>query len=166
MSNYISTSTRGRTNVERFNSDVRLGEVYASHDIDSTTSIGPRSPLSHMPVTLRLVKGSGALTPGLRVKYTSGGFGLEVEAAGAEQAHGLVDPLIPAATVDGDTFWIILEGPIDVVSSAAIAANAQIQGAAAGQVVILSSGVAEGRMIEAATDADQTRRAYVKFPQN
>lgn len=162
----ISNSARGRTNVEQNRNDIALGEIVMGADVDDTTTIGPAPKLSEMPVFLRKVKGSGALTPGRRVKYTSGNFGIEVEAAGAEQAHGVVDPLIPSTTADGDEFMIVIEGPVDLVSSAAISANAKVEGATSGRAVTATSGIVEGRAIEAAGAGDTVFRAYTKFPQN
>lgn len=165
MTDFTMNQLVGQTNIVA-NETGALGDTGYVKDVDRAASIGPAKSESGLPVLVRIVQGSGALTPGTRVKYTSGNFGTEVEAAGAEQAHGLVDPNIASTTADGDTFLLFIEGPMDVISSAAISANAQIEGAASGKVVTTSSGVVEGRMVEAAAGADETKRAYMSFPQN
>jgi hypothetical protein len=57
---------------------------------------------------------------------------------------------------------------MDVISSAAISANAKLKGAASGKVVTDSTvgdNLSEGVAIEAATGADENIRALMEFPQ-
>ena len=60
-----------------------LGQTGYVADIDRTASLGPGGEDTGMPVSVRYVQGSGALTPGDRVKYSSTSWGTVVEAAGA-----------------------------------------------------------------------------------
>ena len=146
-----------------------LGEVGIVVDTEASGSGSQlQKKNSGMPITVRRVRFGATMAPGSRVKWTSAYAGTRVEQAGAELANGIVDPFLAASVASGDVGLIFISGPMDVISSAAIAANARLKGAATGKVVTdstLANGLGEGVAIEAAAGADVKIRAYMDFPQ-
>ncbi len=146
-----------------------LGEIGIIEDNESSGSGSQlRKKNSGMPILVRRVRFGGVLSPSTRVKWTSAYAGTRVEAAGAELAHGVVDPFLSADTAAGDIGLIFISGPMDVIASAAIAADARIKGAASGKVVTdstIADGLSEGRCIEAAAADDDVIRCLMNFPQ-
>ena len=146
-----------------------LGEVGVVEDSENSAANQQRLKNSGMPIFVRRVRFGGAYAVGSRVKWTSGYAGTRVEQAGAsEKANGIVDPFLSAVTAAGDVGLIFIAGPMDVISSAAISANAKLKGAASGKVVTDSTvgdNLSEGVAIEAATGADENIRALMDFPQ-
>lgn len=144
-----------------------LGRAGKIDDVDRSQRSNGRAYLSGMDVWVRYVQStaSGNLTPGTAVLWDAAAVGTKVSgvAGAAADAAGIVDPFITVDVEPGDCFYVFFYGPCKVTSSAAIAAGAQIECAASGKMVTLVDGNGKGRMLEAATDADQLKRAFVDF---
>lgn len=141
-------------------------------DLDySDTGTGAKKLLSQRRVNCILVKmvSGSAVAPGVNVKWDAANVGTKFSAvAGAnEVACGQVDPYLKGNVSPGDVVWLVRSGPTLVTSSAAISAGAAIKTAASGKAVTTDYSTAPlssyGRMVTAATDADQKRRAIVDF---
>lgn len=112
-----------------------------------------------------------ALKPGSIVKSDAANdMAHDVTQAGADQpARAVVDPFLSEDVAAGEKFLGVIYGEIDVLSSAAITKGASISSAANGKAVtndlstVAKLAGACGVMIEAATAADQLRRAFVDF---
>ena len=120
--------------------------------------------LSGMNVEARLVvsDSAAAMAPGSAVKFTAPGTNVE-QAGAADIVHGVVDPFLDADVEQNDVFWVIIEGPGKVVSSAAIAVNDSVVAAASGQAVTAaaSAELTYAKAIEAAAGAGELIRAYI-----
>lgn len=142
-----------------------LGEVGVVDDSEATNAGAQYHKLnSASPIAVRRVRFGAVMAPGSRVKYTSAYDGTRVEAAGVEQACGIVDPKLAASTAVGDIGLIFTAGPMDVLSSAAWSVGDKLQGAASGgKFATATGGVVEGVAIEAATGDAQLKRAFMSF---
>lgn len=123
------------------------------------------APLSSRVIRARYVKNGsgGALDPGKGVVIKSGApnqIGGYHSANG--RCDGVIDPFLTGSVADGDYFWLIVEGPVDVeIGSGNIAANAVVQtiasglfaGGTAGTNPVGHSGIAE----EAANSGSRAR---------
>lgn len=95
------------------------------------------APLSARGIKAIYVKNGsgGALTKGLGVVMKSGALN---QVGGLHSANGrcdgIIDPFLTGTVADGDYFWLIVEGPIDVeVGSGDLAVNAVVQTLASGK---------------------------------
>lgn len=111
----------------------------------------------------------GTLASGLGVTYKSGHLGKRIGALSGADAicDGVVDPFLGAAVTvaDGDYFWLIVEGRIDVeVGAGDLTANAVVQTLANGKFGTGTAGTNpighSGRAVEAGTSGG---RALVAF---
>lgn len=111
--------------------------------------------------------GGTAIAPGSIVKWGVPGESVAAVAGSGEVGCGIVDPYLPSSVAQNEYFWMIFRGPVKVLSSAAISANAPLGTAASGKSVTADYSTEQivfGRQVTAATDADQLRRSFVNFP--
>ena len=136
---------------------------HADLDYEAT---GVRKTLSAQMIDAVIVKqtGASAIAPGSLVKWSVPGTEIAAVAGANEVPCGVVDPYLTASVAQNEYCWVIQSGPCNVLSSAAIAANAPITTAASGKSVTSSYTTEQavaGRQIDEATDADQLRRTLV-----
>jgi hypothetical protein len=131
---------------------------------------GDKQALSHRMVEAVWVRQTGgtAIAPGSVVKWSVPGTEIAAVAGSAEVGCGVVDPNVTASVAQNEYCWIVFRGPVKVLSSAAISANAPVGTAASGKAVTTNYSspalqASFGRQITAATDADQLRRTLVDF---
>lgn len=110
-------------------------------DIDFASAVNPKpAPRTGLQVHAILVMNDsgGTLTPGLFVTWKAGYVGTRVGAlAGVGSAPaGQVDPYISGTVADGDAFWLIVDGPTEVIPAAEWSAGASLMPAASGELTI------------------------------
>lgn len=138
MSEYCGEFPRGFRSTEAFY-DKLLGQeqVFTDNRVDPAGRVD--SILSGNKVRAVLVKNvnASAPLPGSIVKWAAAGVGTTVDGnTGADEAGcGVVDPSLLTGPVQGEKFLIFVEGPVQVLGSAAISAGAKIKTAASGKVV-------------------------------
>lgn len=148
--------------------DRKLGLESWFPDCDYAAT-GMKVQLSAQRVHCVLARMSGTtpIAPGSNVVWDKAQSTFDIVAGNGDVANGQVDPYLNANVVTDDVCWVIVDGPTLVTSSAAIAAGASIKTAASGKAASndYSSNphTAYGMMIEAASGADQKKRAYVNF---
>jgi hypothetical protein len=148
--------------------DRKLGLESWFQDCDYTAP-GTKIQLSAQRVKCVLARMSGTtpIAPGANIAWDKARSTFDVVAGAGEVANGQVDPYLNANIAQDEVCWIVIEGPTLVTASAAISAGASIKTAADGKAVTndYSSNphTAYGMMIEAATQANQKKRAYVNF---
>lgn len=145
--------------------DNMLGQIACFQDQDQTAPDSP-VPNSCTPVYAILVKNGlgGVVTPGKGYTYKSAYIGKQVGAlSGANLiCDGIADPWVSGTIPDGAYFWLIIQGPCDVVIGAGdITVNAVVQTLAAG---VFGTGVAGtnpighcGKAVEAAASGASAR---------
>lgn len=146
------------------NEDGLLGmEWYTTVDDDV---LGRKISIAPTRVYVKWVKNTGAtaLQPGQAVQVDVTGDMVyavaDITTAGT-LACGIVDPTLSEDVAAGEKFLIVTEGPVDVLSGAALAKGTPI-GVGTNGVAIAAS-PAYGVMVEAATGSAQKRRAVVSF---
>lgn len=112
--------------------------------------------------------GVTAIAPGSIVKWGVPGESVAAVAGSGEVGCGIVDPYLSSSVAQNEYFWMIFRGPVKVLSSTSISANAPVGTAASGQSVTsnYSSPALQtvfGRQIDAATGSAQLRRTLVNF---
>lgn len=163
---FLLDTALGKKNAVKVTSG-KLGETGYVRDI--TMSANAVVENSGMMVEVMLVQASAGLTApaGLGVKFDTAEYGRKVGAfSGAgEICHGIVDPNITGNISSGDTFLIFRKGPMNIISSAAIAAGAGVKSAASGkfQTSADDAPTRQGFLMVAAGAGDLTRRAYMDF---
>lgn len=150
-----------------------LGDEYdvVPHEYDATTGMLSNSNAGRVRVKLLRNTSGGTLAPGSIVKRdTASDMAHDVVNAGAaDPGCAVVDPFLTASVADDERFLGIIYGECDVLTSAAISKGATLGTAASGKAVTNAvTTVADtlhifGVMIEAATDANQLRKAFVDF---
>lgn len=166
MSNFLQADMlRGRKNIV-VSRDGKLGERVLLSD-RSTPGIGPESAQTGMQVEAIIVKAANALTApaGKGVKFTAAGYGTIVDTfcSAGDVCDGVVDPDISGNIAVDDTFLLFRYGPVNVILSASTVVG-PIKTANSGKFQAATSEscpVRSGRLLVAATDADQSRRAFI-----
>lgn len=158
---------RGRTNIV-VTRDGKLGETVFLNDRNDP-GIGPESMQSGMHIEALIVKATASLSSpaGKGAKFSAAGYGTLVDSfsASGEICDGIIDPEISGNLASGDTFLLFRKGPMDIISSASIVVG-PVKTANSGKFVAATTEDAPtrcGRLLVAATDADQSRRAYMNF---
>lgn len=135
------------------------------------SAVGVKPTKTPAQVHAVLVKntGAGALAPGSIVKWSVPGQSVAANAGLNEIGCGIVDPYLNSSVAQNEVFWMIVKGPVPVLSSAAVAANAPVKTAASGKSVTSdysSTAIAAatfGKQIDAAGGADELKRVLVDF---
>lgn len=114
-----------------------LGQIACFADLDITTKPEAPARLSGLKkyAVLCLNDTGGAITPGKGYTYKSGYLGLRVGAASGANAicDGIADPDVSGTIPDQAYFWLIIQGPTQVVIGAGDqTANGVVQTLAAG----------------------------------
>lgn len=156
----MANARLGAKNIVR--DDAYLGAVRVFMDKDQSLPDSV-APLSARGVKAMYVKNGsgGALTKGLGVVMKSGALN---QVGGLHSANGrcdgIIDPYLTGTVADGDYFWLIIEGPIDVeVGSGGLTANSVVQTIASGKFAngtagtnpVGHSGIAEEAGVDGAT---------------
>ncbi len=157
---------RGRKNIIDDNDGLKLGERFILTDSEKQSGSRIRRDLSGAITYARLVKAEATLSPGNAVKFNAAKYGTHVDAVAADDGviDGIVDPELSGNVASGDTFLLIVEGPVDVVVNGAVA-GPKIVGAGSGKVktALDSVATARGRLMEAggAKSNGDTLRVYL-----
>lgn len=164
---FLLDQERGKKNFVKV-SGLKLGETGFVADTTKTGTMVIYN--SGMLIEVMVVQASGALSSpaGLGVKFDAAEYGEKVSAfSGASDiCDGIVDPDLTGNLASGDTFLLFRKGPFNIISSGSISAGAPIKPAASGKFQAATSESAPvrcGRLMVAATGADQSRRAYCDF---
>lgn len=147
-----------------------LGQIACFQGVNLDDPNNPALDIA-MPIRAILVvnDSGGTLASGLGVTFKSGQVGKKIGAlSGANLVcHGVVDPFLGAAVTvaDGEYFWLILSGRIDVeVGAGDLTANAVVQTLASGKFGTGTAGTNpighSGIAVEAGTSGG---RALVAF---
>lgn len=162
--NTFAMSALGRIDV---NSNVlALGQIGRFQDTDPTIVDGNPVPLGQVPVYAIYVMNDsgGVLAPGEGCTFKSGALGKRVDAKSGANAicHGVVDPWLASNVPNGSYFWLIIQGPCDVLVGAAnLSANAVVQTAASGTFITGTAGTNPighcGYADEAGTNGNRAR---------
>ena len=128
-----------------------------------------RSNRRKVCVAVRNTSG-GALLPKKLVTLDGIGSSDANNAVAGNEFVGVVDEFLPASGVAAnDVFWVVIEGPTEVVADAAVTANAAIAsdaaataGAATAGRVVATTTNAIGRAVSAAAAAGDAILAVVK----
>jgi hypothetical protein len=161
--------------------DHLLGTIREFRDFDySATGV----PANRSGALVRAVwvknRNGGTLTKRQVVKWKTGYVKTGVEAAGdGDVGCGVVDPFLSTTVADGAYFWMIVEGPCELISDGAstLADTDIVVTAGAGKVnkqtaapanetaVMVQVNSVVGRPTEAVTNVDGTTfKAIVRFP--
>lgn len=145
-----------------------VGAVKEFADTNPTTG-KIRSNRRKVCVAVRNTSG-GALLPKKLVTLDGVGSSDANNAVAGNEFVGVVDEFLPASGVAAnDVFWVVIEGPTEVVADAAVTANAAIAsdaaataGAATAGRVVATTTNAIGRAVSAAAAAGDAILAVVK----
>lgn len=146
--------------------DQMLGVEYVFEDADLLSS-APVKPLKSASrvhaIWVQNTHGSTTFAPGSLVKYALPRRTVNAQAGATEIVDGVVDPYLTTGPAPGERFFIIVKGPIPVLSNGSFSANAGLASSSSGKAASATTGTVTnfGRAIEAASGADQLRRAYV-----
>lgn len=170
MSDAVALYPRGQKISDAFAGTHLLGAQTHFEDLD-LSAVGVKTRLSASQVQATLVKytGGSTLAAGSICKWGVPGQSVAANAGADEIGCGIVDPDINSAVQPNEYFWLITKGPVKVLSSAAIAANASVKAAASGKAVTTTVAdtanmrSAFGKAIEAASGADELKRVLVDF---
>lgn len=158
---------RGQKNVIQ-NVTSRLGETGTVYD---RTRSGQNEYLnSGMLIEVQIVRASATIVApaGKCLSYKTGSLGtlVDVITGSGEIADGICDHDLVGDLASGDTFLLFRKGPMNVIASDAISADARLKTAAAGKVVTAATEMtpdSRGRiMVSAAADGD-IRLALMDF---
>ncbi len=161
--------------------DHLLGTVRTFRDIDYSATGVPANRSGRLVTAIWVKNRSGStLTKRQCLKWKTGYVKTGVDVAGdAAAACGVVDPFLTATVADGDYFWMIVEGPCElisdggstladtdiVVTAASGKVNKQTAAPADATAAMLQVNSVVGRPTEAVTNVDGTTfKAIVKFP--
>lgn len=145
-----------------------VGAVKEFTDVDPATG-KIRSNRRKLCVAVRNTSG-GALLPKKLVTFDGVGAADNNNVTAANEFVGVVDEHLPTSGVAAnDVFWVVIEGPTEVIADAAVTANAAIaadtaasaSAATAGRI-IAGTASAIGRAVSAATAAGDAILAVVK----
>jgi hypothetical protein len=172
MSEFIGAAKRGYKTSSEYGTGL-LGGQYHSADQDFGTA-EPRGDITSARVVYRFVKntGSTAITPGYAVTFDNASaniYDVKAVAAGDARTCGIADPNLATTVAQGERFFIITKGPVDVVCGAAVSAHAALTVDSVGRAVtndlstVAKYAAAFGRLLVAAGAADVSRRAIVDF---
>lgn len=170
MSDAVALYPLGQKVSDGFANSHLIGTQTHFKDVDrSVTGVHPT--LSGHQVQAILVKSTSgtAIAPGSIVKWGAPGVSVSGVAGANEIGCGIVDPDLNSSVAQNELFWLITKGPVKVISSAAIAANASVKVAASGKAVTNAfANVADGasgfgKAMEAASAADELKRVLVDF---
>ncbi len=146
----------------------KLGELVWLSD-KAEAGVGPSSNQSGLFIEALIVKSSGTLSSpaGKGAKFTAAGYGTIVGSfsGSGEICDGIIDPELTGDLAADDTFLLFRRGPMNIISSASIVVG-PVKTAASGKFVAATTEEAPtrcGRLLVAATDADQARRAFMDF---
>ena len=157
---------RGQKNVVQ-SAAFKWGET--GHILDRSRSGNNEYILSGLLVEVRVVKADAAMTApaGKCITCTTASLGQIATAitGSGEIADGICDPDLSGDLAIGDTFLLFVKGPMNVIASAAISANARLKTAAAGKVVTATemAPTSRGRIMVAASADGDIRRAMMDF---
>jgi len=141
---------RGQKNIVADGNGRKLGEIGYLQDT-TVNGNGPHIINSGRLVKVQVVEAEATLSPGNAVTFTADKHGTHVDAVAADDAaiDGIVDPELTSDVVSGDTFLLIIGGPVLVTVNGNVA-GPNIVGAGSGKVKTALSTVANksGRTIE------------------
>lgn len=159
----------GRVNV--YDDPQVLGQQLEFMDWDYTN---PEAPVLKGQARVQAVyvknDSGGTLAPGAGVKFKATGIGTLIGGvSGANEiCDGIVDPWLTSSVANGDFFYIIVEGPIPVLTGVGgLTAGAVLQTAVNGTFIAGTAGTNPighcGKAADAAA-AGAKCRAYVRLP--
>lgn len=155
----MANARLGAKNIYR--QDEYLGAMRNFQDRDHADGQSVTASTARTIKAMYVKNGSGgALTKGLGVVMKSGAPN---QVGGLHSANGrcdgIIDPFLTGTVADGDYFWLIVEGPVDVeVGTGGLTANSVVQTIASGKFAngtagtnpIGHSGIAEEAGIDGA----------------
>jgi len=156
MSTFLSAGqTFGRKNVIDEHGGRSLGEVCMFTDVAVVNGQLVRAR-GGAKVMARVVEADGVLAAGNAVQWTDNKFGTNVDVVAVDggRVDGIVDPTLTASLAAGDTFLLIVGGPVDAVASGSIAGQYFV-GAGSGKIktAAVSTAGASGRVLEDVTSS-------------
>jgi len=145
--------------------DNLLGIEYTFADVDYNSS-APIKPLkSSNRVHAVWVKNAtgGAIKAGQPVKCSVCRTTVGALAGNAEVVDGIADPFVTSDIADGEKFFIIVQGPTQVLTGGSFSANDALKSNASNKAATATAGTVTnfGRALEASGAADLLKRAYV-----
>lgn len=164
LQNNYKLGYKEATSPDSYN-DQLLGIEYSFADVDynSAAPIKPLKSSNRVQAVWVQSASANALKPGSAVKCSVLRKTVSGIAGAAEVVDGIVDPYLVEDVANTERFFIIVQGPTQVLSNGAFNANAGLASSATGKAASAAAGTVTnfGRAIEAATGADQLKRAYV-----
>ncbi len=165
---FILDQYRGRKNIVGSDNNEKLGEHGYVKDV--TRSGSNIYSNSGMLVEVMIVKATASLSSpaGKGVVFESGGLGKTVAAFSTSggKCDGIVDPDLTGNLSSGDTFLIFRKGPMNIIASGAISANAPFKPDTGGKFQAATTENVPtrcGRVNAAATNDGDIIRALVDF---
>lgn len=162
---FIIDQVRGRKNIVQ-SGNFKLGETGFVED--RTKSGANVYTNSGNLVEVMVVKATAGLTSpaGKGVVFDSGNLGIGVGAFSSTKCDGIVDPDLTGNLSTGDTFLLFRKGPMNIIASGAISANAAFKPDTGGKfqaATTESVPVRCGRANAAATTDGDVIRALCDF---
>lgn len=171
MSEFVTSQLRGQKNIVDEGNGRILGELCRLTDVTKKTGRGETVNTGMMSIA-RIVENSGsAIAPGANAVFATDKFGTHIDGSPAadEEADGVVDPRLTANVETGDVFLLFVEGPCEIIASAAIVGPYVIpSGSGKFKTSLTAAAGASGRTLESGSglsDGD-TMRVYLNCQRN